>query len=172
MSATERVLIRELSREECTAILGRNHVGRLAYTRGNQIDIEPVHYVYEEPWLYGRTSEGRKLEMTGYTWWPVAFEVDEVDGVFRWRSVVVHGGFYTIPPRGSHWEEDAWAHGVELLRGLVPATLQEGDPFPHRVIVFRVSVQEVSGREASAEMPVGPAGEVAERPSRAAAPTT
>lgn len=156
MSATTQVTIRELGRSECLAILARNHVGRLAYARGNHIDIEPVHYVYDEPWLYGRTSEGRKIEMTGYTWWPVAFEVDEVDDLFRWRSVVVHGGFYTVPVWGVRWEKEAWQQGVDLLRTLVPTAFAEGDPFPHRRILFRIATQEVSGREATPEIPEPP----------------
>jgi uncharacterized protein len=143
-----RPTIRVLSEEECEAILSRNHVGRLAFARGNHVDIEPIHYVYHERWLYGRTSAGAKLEATGSEWWPVAFEVDEVEELFRWRSVVVHGGFYAIDEQGADWEQAEWRRGVELLRGLIPETLTPDDPAPHRRVLFRVAVQEVSGREA------------------------
>ena len=75
-------IFRQIDNAQCLEILGRNHVGRIAYARQNQIDIEPVHYIYSDGWIFGRTSKGRKMEMTGYSWWPVAFEVDEVDGLF------------------------------------------------------------------------------------------
>jgi nitroimidazol reductase NimA-like FMN-containing flavoprotein (pyridoxamine 5'-phosphate oxidase superfamily) len=130
------------------AILARNHVGRIAYSRGNFMDIEPVHYVYADGWLYGRTSEGTKLRTTGYSWHPVVFEVDEVEDLFRWRSVVVHGGFYTIPSGGADWEVEEWKKGVELLRTLIPDTFLAGDPVAFRTVMFRIAVQEVSGREA------------------------
>jgi nitroimidazol reductase NimA-like FMN-containing flavoprotein (pyridoxamine 5'-phosphate oxidase superfamily) len=78
-----RPRIRTLSREECTAILARNHVGRIAYARENRVDIEPLNYVYHDGWLYGRTSRGAKLAATDATWAPVAFEVDEVEELFR-----------------------------------------------------------------------------------------
>jgi nitroimidazol reductase NimA-like FMN-containing flavoprotein (pyridoxamine 5'-phosphate oxidase superfamily) len=141
--------IRTLSTEECIEILARNHVGRLAYSRANHIGIEPLHYVYHEGWLYGRTSEGTKISITGYSWHPVAFEVDEVDGIFQWRSVVVHGGFYTIPGHPAEADVEEWNRGVELLRSLIPETFAEGDPVPFRTIIFRIAVQEVSGREAT-----------------------
>ena len=147
MSAA-RPQIRDLSRDECEAILARNHVGRLAYSHNNRVDIEPLHYVHHGEWIYGRTSHGAKLEATGYEWWPVAFEVDEVEGVFQWRSVVIHGGFYTLDEHGPEWQQGEWRRGVELLRQLIPETLAEGDPVPHRRVLFRIALQEVTGREA------------------------
>lgn len=148
MTATGKPVFKKLERAQCEEILARNHVGRMAYARGNHIDIEPVHYVFSQGWIYGRTSQGRKVEMTGHTWWPVAFEVDEVEDLFRWRSVVVHGGLYTIPAGGAGWEEEAWQTGLELLRTLIPETFTEDDPVAFRTILFRIAVQEITGREA------------------------
>ena len=140
--------IRPLDRSECEAILARNHVGRLAYTRDGHVDIEPLHYVFYDGWIYGRTSHGTKMDAVGYTWSPVAFEVDEIEGLFQWRSVVVHGGFYAIPEQGAEWERAEWRHGVELLRQLLPETLTGADPVAFRTVLFRIAAQELSGREA------------------------
>jgi len=141
--------VRALDREACVAILARNHVGRIAYAWRNHVDIEPLHYVYHDGWLYGRTSHGAKLEVTGNAWWPVAFEVDEIEGLFAWRSVVVHGGFYTLreDERGQHPEE--WNQGVALLRRLIPETFTPDDPAAFRTVLFRMAVQEATGREAT-----------------------
>ena len=141
-------IFRELDRERSLEILARNHVGRIAYARKNRIDIEPIHYVYADGWIYGRTSKGRKMEMTGYSWWPVVFEVDEVEGLFQWRSVVVHGGFYAMPAPRNHLEVEEWKTGVDWLRTLIPESFREDDPVSHRTILFRISVQEITGREA------------------------
>lgn len=148
MSSRGAPRFRVLDRAECDAILARNHVGRIAYARGNRVDVEPVHYVMDGGWLYGRTSHGAKLETTGYSWWPVAFEVDEVEELFRWRSVVVHGGFYTIPQAGLDGADEEWERAVELLRTLIPETFTPDDPVAFRRVLFRVAVQEVEGREA------------------------
>ncbi|HEU0051854.1 MAG TPA: pyridoxamine 5'-phosphate oxidase family protein [Longimicrobium sp.] len=141
--------VRELDRAEIDALLARNHVGRLAYTSQGRVDIVPIHYVFHEGWIFGRTSHGAKIDATGYEWAPVAFEVDEVEEVFRWRSVVVHGGFYVLDEQGPEWERAEWRRGVELLRGLIPETFTETDPVAHRTVLFRIAVQEATGREAA-----------------------
>ena len=143
-----RPRIRDLDAEACERILARNRVGRLAYARNNRVDIEPLHYVYHKGWLYGRTSHGAKIQATGQEWWPVAFEVDEVEDVFRWRSVVVHGGFYVLDEHGPDGESAQWREGLQLLRQIIPQSMAEGDPVPHRRVLFRIAVQEMTGREA------------------------
>ena len=83
-------LIRELRRQEIETILTRNHVGRIAYVLNERVDIEPINYVYGDGWIYCRTSPGTKVAAIQQRR-RVAFEVDESDGRFHWRSVVVHG---------------------------------------------------------------------------------
>lgn len=151
MAKSGRPVFKKLSREEIDTILERNNVGRVAFARGGQVEILPVHYVYAKDWIYGRTTPGGSIQRTGERWWPVAFEVDEIDALFEWRSVIVKGGLYTLPPEGAAWQREAWAEGVALLRKLVPETFGEEDPLPERVTVFRIAVQEVTGREAKTE---------------------
>lgn len=142
---------RELDRAEIDVILARNNVGRIAYARKNIVNIQPVHYVYSGGWIVGRTSYGAKFEALGetaYRWWPVAFEVDEVNDLFDWRSVVIQGGFFVLDPEGSPPERQAWEEALEHVRTLIPDALREGDPTPSRTILFRISVQEATGREA------------------------
>lgn len=149
--------IRELDRAEIDEILKRNRVGRIGYARGNRIEIRPVHYVYSDGWIYGRISEGTvygALGETAYHWWPVVFEVDEVEELFRWRSVLVRGGFYVIPSEGAAFERETWMKALGLLRTLLPDTLREEDPVPFRTVLFRIAVQEATGREA-VPSPVG-----------------
>lgn len=52
---------RQLARHEAEAILQRNHVGRMAFTLHDRVDIEPINYIFTDGWLYGRTSHGTKL---------------------------------------------------------------------------------------------------------------
>jgi len=141
-------VFRELDRDEIDALLGRNNVGRIAFTFDDFVDIEPINYVYSSPWLYGRTSQGAKLDAITRQRW-VAFETDEVKGLFDWQSVVVKGAFEII-------DADTWTHhdpgfirGLELLRTLLPETLQANDPVPFRHTVFRIHVDEVRGREST-----------------------
>lgn len=146
---------RGLERREIDDILARNHVARLAYLLDGRVDIEPIHYVFAEGTLYGRTAPGTKLSALARDYW-VAVEVDEVEDMFRWRSVVVHGGFHRIPPNQPGTQQVLWEHAVELLRGLVPEALTSADPTPHRTVLFRIPIQQAEGRAAS----MGPGGEL------------
>jgi len=138
---------RELSREECIALLDRHQVGRLAFTQRERLDIEPIHYVHVDGWLYGRTQPGTKLEVLLHNRW-VAFEVDEVDALFDWRSVVVRGGLYLLRAEGSDTERERYAQGVAAVRRLIPAAFTPDDPTPERAILFRIHVDELNGRAA------------------------
>lgn len=138
--------IRELPHEEMDALLKRGTVGRLAFASRALVDIEPVNYVYADGWLYGRTSAGTKISAVTSNWW-VAFEVDEAVGLFEWRSVVAHGGFYRLYDEGRDVDRERYHAAVTALRKLVPQTFQADDPTPYRTIVFGILVQEMRGKE-------------------------
>lgn len=148
---------RMLDRDEIEAVLRRNHVGRLAYSLHDRVDIEPISYVFDQGWIYGRTSHGSKLTTIAHHRW-VAFEVDEAKGAFDWLSVVVKGAFYLVGPHTTDRDDPAFAHGVALLRALVPETLTANDPTPFRDSVFRIHLDEVTGRGASTAGTADPAG--------------
>ena len=140
--------VRALSREECAAVLRRHVVGRVAFAFERRVEILPIHFVYDEGWLYGRTSPGDKIDMWRHSRW-VAFEVDEVRGVFDWTSVVAHGGLYLLSPEGTEAEASAWERAVGLLRRVVPEAGTAHDPVPGRTIVFRIHADELTGRTAT-----------------------
>ena len=135
---------------EIETILTRNHVGRIAYVLNERVDIEPINYVYADGWIYCRTSPGTKVAAIQQRR-RVAFEVDESDGVFHWRSVVVHGQVDFLRPDSPLPEQHSFVHGLELLGELVPGTRKWNDPVPFRHVVFRIHLDEVTGREAMPE---------------------
>ncbi|MDQ8145404.1 MAG: pyridoxamine 5'-phosphate oxidase family protein [Gemmatimonadota bacterium] len=139
---------RELTRDECIALLDRHQVGRLAFSQRERLDVEPIHYVHLDGWLYGRTQPGTKLEVLLHNRW-VAFEVDEVDALFDWRSVVVRGGLYLLRAEGSDVERERYAQGIAAVRRLIPEAFTPRDPTPERAILFRIHVDEMSGRAAA-----------------------
>ena len=109
------VVIRELSRDEVEETINRNRVGRIAFSFHDRVDIQPIHYIYERGWLYGRTSEGEKIYTLKHNQW-IAFEIDEVNDLFEWRSVVVHGSFWIIHPQGSPARRGALGESSEAGR--------------------------------------------------------
>lgn len=149
MDTLTRPVIEKLGRAACVALLERNRVGRIAFADGPRVDVQPVHYVVHDGWIYGRTSEGAKLYALKQNWL-VAFEVDEIDDLFEWRSVVVHGGFYRLDPEGTAADVARWETALAELRTVLPETFTDADPVPYRSVLFGIAMQEVSGRAASA----------------------
>lgn len=148
MSTKQTAEIRELDRQEIDEVLSRNGVGRVGFSWRDRVSIEPLGYVYSDGWIWGRTAPGEKLITVRHNYW-VAFEVDEVEGPYDWRSVLVHGGFYQLAPDGHREEREIYQRGLELLRDSAPETLRPEDPVPFRTVLFRIAVQEATGRASS-----------------------
>ena len=139
---------RELTDKESLDLLASHHVGRLAFTLHDKVDIQPVGYVYDDGWILGRTQVGAKLSTLAHHPW-CAFEVDEVRGMFDWESVVLRGSFYILDPElGS---SDRYARAIELLAKLTPGMFTADDPAPQRAILFGIYVQEMTGRSCRSE---------------------
>ena len=136
---------RDLTTKESQLLLASQHVGRLAFTQHDRVDIEPINYVIDGEWIFGRTSKGTKLATLLHHPW-CAFETDEVRDLFDWSSVVVKGTFYLLDPEiGS---PDTYRRAEQLLGALVPGTFSAKDPTPHRDVVFGIFIREISGRTA------------------------
>lgn len=151
--------IRELARHEIEAVLARNNVGRVAFVLNGDADIEPINYVYRDGWIYGRTSQGTKLDAIARKS-RVAFEVDEVKDIFDWTSIVVKGQVSVMHsessshqgPADTSWHPDAeFTAGISALRALLPATFKSSDPASFRHTIFRIHLDEASGREATSK---------------------
>jgi uncharacterized protein len=142
------IQFRNLSADECHALLAAQHVGRLAYTYKQRVDIEPLHFVVDGEWLFLRTAFGAKLAMLSHRPW-VAFEVDDVRGLFEWQSVVVHGIVEVLDATDGVAGVDLWQHAVDVFRRVVPQAFAADDPTPARDVMLRVHLSHVSGRAAS-----------------------
>ena len=137
-----------LDRAECEALLTSQHVGRLAISFRDRIDIEPMQYVYADGHIYGRTQYGTKLNVLAHHPW-IAFEVDEITALFEWRSVVVHGRIEFPNPDGSPQNVERFEQAVARFRTLVPTAFTADDPTPARELAFVIAVQEITGRAAT-----------------------
>ena len=140
--------IKPLTARQMNLVLARNHIGRIAFIADNHIELHPVHYVFVDGAVYGRTSFGAK-----YAAWMhrpyVAFAVDEIEGPLDWRSVVVRGTVYVLAPKGTPAERADYKKAVKAIQGLQPAAFSPRDPTPYRSVVFRIEALEVTGRVAT-----------------------
>ena len=146
MPDTPKLSIREMTRAESDTLLAKNHVGRIAFSYRDHVDIEPISYVFSDGWLYGRTTHGTKLRTLAHNRW-VAFETDEISAQWEWQSVVVKGALYLLDANGAHAE--VYARAVDVLRSLVPHAFDDADPTPERTVIFRIHADQVTGRIAA-----------------------
>ena len=140
--------LRDLKRREAEAVLSRNFVGRVAFAGARRVEIFPVHYVFVNDAIIGRTSLGTKY-MTWLARTEVAFEVDEAEGLFEWRSVIVRGTVTVLRSRGTSEEHLAYEQALSAFRKLMPAAFTARDPTPQRAILFAIALEEITGRQAS-----------------------
>jgi hypothetical protein len=150
MLMSPQLRVAELTREESTALLARNHLGRLAFTFYERVDIEPVGYTYEDHWLYGRTSPGAKIFTVKHHPW-VALQVDEIQSAVDWESVVVHGTFQILDPLRSTTDRVVYERAFQIIRAEDPTAFTDEDFAPHRSVIFRIHVDEIVGRRGALE---------------------
>ena len=130
------------------ALIGRTHVGRIAFSFHDSVDIRPIHFVAARGWLFGRTSPGDKLVTLRHNQW-VAFEVDEITGPFDWESVVIRGTFYRLDPDGSEIDRNLYRRALRHIRQLAPRTFTRNDPVPFRTELFGITLDSMTGRASS-----------------------
>jgi len=145
---TPRPTFSVLDRPAIDALLARHAVARLAYTHRDRVDIEPIHYVAADGWLYLRTQPGTKLATLIHNPW-VALEVDEVRGFFDWESAVVRGRLQLLDDGPHEAGRARYRAAVDAIRSLVPAAFTDDDPTPGRTIVCALYVDDVEGRRAT-----------------------
>lgn len=145
--------IRALSTLECTKLLTANRVGRLACAKDGQPYIAPFYYAHADNHLYAFSMLGKKIDWMRAN--PlVSVQVDAHGTGPGWKSVIVTGRYEELSDRVGHeaqrdhaWlvlskHADWWEPGA-----LKPATFADLEHLPH--VFFRISITEVSGREAS-----------------------
>jgi nitroimidazol reductase NimA-like FMN-containing flavoprotein (pyridoxamine 5'-phosphate oxidase superfamily) len=141
-------VFRDLTREESESVLAMSHVGRMAYSFHDKVDIRPINYVFDDPWLFGRTSPGDKLITLQHHQW-IAFEIDEISGPFDWKSVVAHGTFYRLEPTGAESDVKLFERALAAIQKLSPEMFTEDDPVPFRTELFGIALDSISGRSCS-----------------------
>jgi nitroimidazol reductase NimA-like FMN-containing flavoprotein (pyridoxamine 5'-phosphate oxidase superfamily) len=147
------VALYALDRETAEAMLRRHHVGRIAFSHHNRVTIRLVSYVFADGWIYARMElESGVVSLRHNPW--VAFEVDEIDDTYGWRTVTVHGSvdFLDDPTTSATPVAPASRHAydaaVRLLRSAGPAVLAPDDSRSEWPAVHRIHVDEIMGVDA------------------------
>lgn len=85
-------MIGTLSSTEIENLLNRQLVGRIGCRDNNSVYIVPISYAYDGTAIFCHSLEGKKLELMRNN--PeVCFQVDEMEDMANWKSVVTWGTF-------------------------------------------------------------------------------
>lgn len=108
------MLIREMTEDECRLTLPELTLGRLACAQaGGQPYVVPVYLSFHCNYLYGFSSEGKKIECMRAN--PlVCVEIDDVKGVDEWMTLIIFGTYEELPDTGQYETTRLLAH--ELLQ--------------------------------------------------------
>jgi nitroimidazol reductase NimA-like FMN-containing flavoprotein (pyridoxamine 5'-phosphate oxidase superfamily) len=149
----EPMLIRELSRDECIALLARNRLAHVACALEGQPYVVPLNFAYDDESIYAFSTVGRKIDWMRQNE-RVCVEVDELTSSEQWASVIVLGRFkelvdvpklqgarahaYRVLSRYAGW----WSHAYLRVSG--DHEVRALDP-----VYYRISIDEITGRRAT-----------------------
>lgn len=134
-------LFRTLRKQEIEAVLARNDVGRIAFALNGTVQLLPVHYVYLNGWIYGRTAALNYLPGNE----AVAFQVDERNPSQEWRTVVVNGRFDMVESGAAEQTRRVYRKVLSRLIGVIrPAPVERSD-LTFRDQLFVIKATRVSG---------------------------
>jgi len=88
-------MIGELDDIGMEEVMERNFLGRLGCTDGDKVYVVPINYVYHDGFIIAHSTEGKKIRiMRDHP--HVCFEVDEMENMMNWRSVIAWGTYEEI----------------------------------------------------------------------------
>lgn len=148
-----------LSDEQIDQVLRSAVVGRIGCHADGKTYVVPVVYVYDGSAIYGHSNEGLKLRMLRAN--PaVCFEVDHVERLSNWQSVIVWGQFEELQGEEADRAEQLLVERLkpmladqidQLSQPQAPVGGPDIDLLVRRAVVYRIIVTERTGRYAPRE---------------------
>jgi hypothetical protein len=147
-------MLGKLSPQEIEELLRSEMTGRIGCHAEGRTYVVPITYAYEGGDIYCHSPEGLKLRMMRKN--PVVcFEVDRVQDMGNWKSVIATGRFEELSGRNAIAAMDV------LIRRFV-AVERPGEPHPsyifreseaepsrtdgREIVIFRIRIGEKTGR--------------------------
>jgi len=140
--------ITPISQEECSELLNRISIGRLASSLDNQPYVVPVRFSYEPGHIYVFSTVGKKIKWMRKN--PkVCLQVDEIGNSSNWTSVIVDGTYLELSDpqytaEREHAKEQLGQYSEWWRNPLAERREQTSDVSIENVF-FRIDIQSMSG---------------------------
>lgn len=146
-------MLGELEQTQMEQLLKEQVTGRIACHADGMTYIVPVNYGFGGSYIYGQSADGQKVRMMRIN--PsVCFEVDQIQSIFNWKSVIIQGRFEEITDSA---EKERLQQG--LIHRLMPLSRNPGDHPAHgitekdsdvgtkvQLIIYKIHIEKLSGR--------------------------
>jgi uncharacterized protein len=137
-----------ISQQECSAMLKRVSIGRLACSLNDQPYVVPVTFSYEPNSLYIFSTVGKKIKWMRQN--PkVSFQADEVGNQSNWMSVIVTGTYLELPESQYTAQRE---HALEQLaqysewwRNPLAERREQTSDLSIEPVFFRIDIESMSG---------------------------
>ncbi|WP_421912201.1 pyridoxamine 5'-phosphate oxidase family protein [Mesorhizobium sp.] len=157
--------VKDMTREDCIALLKSERLGRLACVRDSRPYVVPIHFAFGDNFIFSFSLPGKKVEwMRGNP--HVCLQVDDVGNADGWKSVVVEGVFEELPkgpsrdqtippeaqaPAGDHDREYAWSLLAQHANWWEPGAFKPGTAaiISGSHLFYQIRIETISGRQAS-----------------------
>lgn len=145
-------MIGTLNHHQIAAFLSGQLVGRIGFRMGTKVSVIPIAFAYEDGFIYAHSKDGEKVKaMRKYP--QVCFQVDSIDNLANWRSVLVWGDFEEVTRTAERQRAMALINDkispftnsettMILAQPMAPRVVEK----PLRTVVYRIRIREVSGR--------------------------
>lgn len=138
-------MLGELSAAAVEDLLREEVIARLGCLSGGRVYVVPVTYVYDGTYVWGHGMDGEKLRaMRAHP--QVCVEVEHVDDLSNWRSVIAWGTF-------EECHGDDWDAGMTLLAERImplltfpPHQARPDPPARGHGSVYRIRLHTRTGR--------------------------
>jgi uncharacterized protein len=145
-----------ISQQECSELLQRVSIGRLACSLNDQPYVVPVAFSYEPDCIYIFSTFGKKIEWMRKN--PkVCLQADEIGNWSNWSSVVVTGTYLelNVPQYHTYQRERARerlaAQSSEWWRIPLSGARDRGLVSSIETVFFRIDIKSISGLRAVPE---------------------
>ena len=147
-------MLKNLKIDDCLKVLGNNYIGRLGYIFGQIPYITPITFYHDTDakCIISYSAKGHKLHaMRQYN--KVTLQVDEIESLQRWRSVLVQGQFEELQGSSAKLYLHRFAEGIrEIMSGKNQGVPKYIKDFSSKIdsrgvpTVYRIIINDVTGK--------------------------
>lgn len=146
-------MIEKLTNDQIDQVLTMQLLGRIGCSAGKKTYVVPVVYAFDGKYIYAHSKEGQKINIMRKN--PaVCFQVDSIENLSNWRSVVIQGRYEELTSRAQ--QEKAMKLLTDKFAPLKTSTAAKPSyeripgsgkiEKPLRAIIYRISIEEKTGR--------------------------